>query len=234
MARKSQAAAGGRAECLGPAEVASIRRRRWLGRQCGARLARCTMARYDEMRRRGDFGPDPDRPLRRLVAEYRLTLKPESPYLDSLVFDHVITAGSPSPEVAEWGCRQDGMVVVDHYPTLVEAVARAVELKVFIALVVNDALSGRSALLGTAAVARRHFPDVFLRVLGAALPPEMGAHGWLNLPTDTADLDLDEAYRKFLVRMRPGGTFAGLPGGKVEAAGRRARLAKRGDNGKFA
>lgn len=209
MSFKDQLAAGCRTECIGPAEVASLRRRRWIGRLCGARLARCTQNKFVEMCRRGDFGPNPDRPARRLVAEYRLGLEPASPYLDALAFDHVITAGGPSPEVAEWGCRHDE-VIVEHHHTLVEAVARAAELKVCVALVVNDPLSGRMALTGAAAVARRNFPDAALRVLGDnLLSPDLLAHGWDALPTDTADLGLDELYRQFLINMRPGGVLCG-------------------------
>lgn len=198
------------AETLGPAETAALRRRRWIGRRAGAHLARCTERAFVAMCRRGDFGDNPDRPARRRVAEYRLSLDPPSPYLDSLVFDHVLVAGSPAPEVSEWGNRYEH-VIVEHHHTLVEAVARAVELKVVVALAVNDVTAGRAALFGTAVVARRHFPDAALFVFGRDLPPDVASHGWEALPPDTADLSLNDLYGKFLTSMRPGGVFAGRP-----------------------
>lgn len=189
-------------EMITAAEIEAIRTRRWVGRCCGANLARVTAAHFDSLARAGQFGDNPRRPSRHKVAEFRLDCEPASPYLDALVYDHVVTVGSLCPEVSEWAS-PIGDLGVEHYHSLIEAFARASELRVLVAVVVNDPSISFGDLTAFARLARSQFPSAALCLFGYSVSPQLATAGWGSLPPETADLALNDLYDRFNRRFGP-------------------------------
>lgn len=202
MAASSYRICDFRTESITVSELEAIRVRRWVGRSCGANLARVTVAEFDRLAQAGEFGDNPARPSRHKVAEYRLNLDPPSPYLDALAYDHVLTVGSPCPEVSEWARPIEDMGV-EHHHTLVEAVVRASELRVLPVVVVNNPAFSFGDLTAFANLARFRFPSAALYLFGYSVSPQLATAGWDYLPPDTADLVLAAVYDRFNKRFGP-------------------------------